>query len=745
MRSRFRSIFAAALIGLAVGWLVDPFLSPPDAAAYFSWGWSLVRDADFSFTNEFAVFNFPIYCVYLSPAERVANDWPLGSGLAWAPALAVADLLQRAIDLLGKSATSAYSPPRFQRLVAPSPLVVSVAIAWTTLLTLWVFERARRRAAEWFGVPAAGVGAWATVLGTPFFFYLLFGPFFSHGLSFATTGAFLLVWERRRGRWSAPSAFTAGVLAGWMGCVRPQSFLYLLVIPIEALVRRIRGVGGGGPRLQTQSGPASAQTDQSEWPDPSDQSDRSDKSDCSPHCVSAVLAAAAGLLLGFLPQMIAWKCLYGSFLALPKMEEMDWLRPHIASLLFSDFHGVLPWTPALAFAAGGLLLLARRDLSLGLALGAAVAAQIYVNAANEIWWGSGSFGNRRLLDASAIALWSFAAWWAWAAGGKQNSGQEGGQDGGQDGGRRCRKTIRWLAAAALGAACLWTLALAGAERLGALTLDHYVPFNRSFFASMALLPGRAGELIGYFLGERGLSWGYRALIAALVAGGWWAIRNQCRFSGAPRLSKPALEPIRKPPVAWTSRPRFSFVFLERLLSAASGGALTAGGIACAACIVCAIAAWRTPPFQSSWIDGFQAPRENSSLWGNRLEQGHYLLEHGRAAEALDAFRRAETLRPLDATARRWQGVALGHLSRWEEGARLFTELMETDPSDTATLREALTMASRWAEASPAAPQPWTAAARWYELARRPEDAARARAEAQRRLAQSRPLPPAPPH
>lgn len=670
--ARLWRLALALAIGLGIGALADPFLSPPDCAAYFSWTWSLVSDGDFSFTNEFALFRFPIYSVRLTPAGRVANDWPMGAGLAWAPAVALARLAQCMAPGGGEPCPGA----RFQRLCPPGPLPVSFALLWTSCLTLWVFARAVGRAREKFGPAAARFAAFAAALGSPFFFYLLFGPFFSHGVSFAAVGAFLLFWERRRGEnWTWSAAGVLGLLAGWMILVRPQSALYLLVIPVDWLARRARERNASRGSYMTYI-----------------------------HLWIIVVIFTLAAALAFAPQMIAWARLYGSPLALPKVEEMRWLAPNLAGLLFSDYHGVIPWTPVLALIAPGFFFLWRRDPPLALALAAALAAQVYLNAANAFWWGSGSFGSRRLLDAGVIGVFALAALWHGVSAFRPDS-------------PRAARALRWTLAGAAVCGCLWTLLLALAERLGALTLDHYVPFDRALIWRVVSGPLRVGEVSGWIRSGGGaLPWGYRLFLAAGIAGFlFWKLECNSRRSGPGR--------------PW----RFSF---DR-----PGGVALAGAAALILALASAWAAWRTPAFDPAWIAEFEPPRENRSLWGNHLEAGHFWLERGQPGRALESFQNAEALRPNDLTARRWQGVALRELERWEDAARLFSELLDAAPGDAAIRREALALARRWSDTLPADPRPWEWLARWFDRLGMPEEAQEARREAQRRLLNAAPAAP----
>jgi hypothetical protein len=102
---------------------------------------------------------------------------------------------------------------------------------------------------------------------------------------------------------------------------------------------------------------------------------------------------------------------------------MRWLEPNFIPLIFSSYHGLVPWTPGLAL---GLLMLPiamarRRSLrgwpsALPVAFTVGTGLAIYVSACPEDWWGGASFSARRLTSLTAPAavglgllLWRLSA------------------------------------------------------------------------------------------------------------------------------------------------------------------------------------------------------------------------------------------------------------------------------------------------------------------------------------------------
>jgi hypothetical protein len=101
-----------------------------------------------------------------------------------------------------------------------------------------------------------------------------------------------------------------------------------------------------------------------------------------------------------LPQLLAWRAIYGQFLVMPQGGRfMRWTRPALVSVLFSLRHGLFSWTPAALLAVAGLYRLAvRRDRFLGWSILAVVLLAVYVNASVSDWWAGEAFGARRFIS-----------------------------------------------------------------------------------------------------------------------------------------------------------------------------------------------------------------------------------------------------------------------------------------------------------------------------------------------------------
>ncbi|MFB3786348.1 MAG: hypothetical protein ACE15F_08260 [bacterium] len=391
-------------------------IAPPDLAFYYAFARSLVYGPDFSFADEYARFPFAFHELYLTSQGLPANDWPMGTGVLWIPFL-----------LLGRLAALVFP------FLAPQP--APGGFSWfdqwivtfgSTLLygggTLWLSALYARRA----GLSRPAV-LWATGLmavGSSFSYHLFVNSADSHPPSAFFIVLFLLSWQSLRSHPSPGRLFQAGCALGLAGLVRPHNFLYLLTPLIDRLLSR----------REPENAPASRPVSLPGW-----------------------LALAAGAFLAFFPQLLVWKTLYGSWLALPRSEEVLWIRPELYNTLFSDFHGMISWSPLFGIGLLGLFL-SRRWLSLL----PPVLLQLYIYSCNLAWWSGGSFGNRRMIGCVPLFILGLAALFdaipkAWL------------------------KLVATLAAA-------WTLSLWLAEVGGTIQLDHYQPWPEILRAVPAGFP-----------------------------------------------------------------------------------------------------------------------------------------------------------------------------------------------------------------------------------------------------------------
>jgi hypothetical protein len=188
---------------------------------------------------------------------------------------------------------------------------------------------------------------------------------------------------------------------------------------------------------------------------------------------------ALAALVVALPQLAAWKILYGSWLSgpLPYLDptagagEFSRWPTHLLDALVGERHGALAWHPILIVALAWTALVARRERRwrawavLGLA-GFAVLA--WVVGSWSMWWAGASFGNRFFIGALPFLAPGLAAFF-------------------EAGGRRSRRV---LATALLAALVAWNMGLLYQYATEMVPRETPVPWSRVIRQNVIDVPRR---------------------------------------------------------------------------------------------------------------------------------------------------------------------------------------------------------------------------------------------------------------
>src|SRR5688572_12938055 len=211
--------------------------------------------------------------------------------------------------------------------------------------------------------------------------YMVKEPSMTHAPSMAAVAGFTWAWLATRERRTAAQWALLGALAGIMTLVRWQSALFA-ILPLFDVVMTMAGA----------------------WR----RADRAAVTATIRHGLLFTLCAT----VVFLPQMVAWRSIYGTWLAVsPVGPQIRWSDPHIVDILWSSRNGLFATSPALYCAAIGLVAFAIRRPAAGLPMLTAAAAMIYFNSIIQDWWGSDGYGGRRfdgLIPFFAVGLAMFA-------------------------------------------------------------------------------------------------------------------------------------------------------------------------------------------------------------------------------------------------------------------------------------------------------------------------------------------------
>lgn len=292
-----------------------------DGLGYYAWLRSLLIDGDWSFDNEFDQFN-PLRDYLPPPGQRTelglrANHWSIGPACVWALTVVPGHLCIQALPH-GRGAWPAdgYSLPYQLMLGATTLLATGAGLAF-----LYGICGRYARPAQ------AALAIAFLVLGTTIIYYFAIEVSMAHGLATVAVAGLVWYWLRTYGsarlwRWGL-----VGILVGTAALMRWQLLTFAVLPAGECLLHLLRG-----RKLRQR--------------------------------LIGLVLAALGAGVALLPQLIAWRVVYGHWIATPLATGHNWWHPPLDQVLFSRDRSLFYWTPMTVLAlAGGLVSLWHRRWS----------------------------------------------------------------------------------------------------------------------------------------------------------------------------------------------------------------------------------------------------------------------------------------------------------------------------------------------------------------------------------------------
>ena len=377
-----RAVVAVLLLAFSAGMVAQLRLGArlqSDGFYYFAHLRSLWFDGDDNLANDYRLLGFgdKPHLFVPTPTGYAQTAWSVGPSLAWAPFFAVGDRIAHTLAKRGHAvAIDGTSYPYRQ--------AVCVAGLFWGLIGLFFCYRLTRV----YTTPGWAAMALAVVtLGSFILWYLVKEPSMAHAPSMAAVAAFTWMWAATRDTRTPWQWAALGLLAGLMGAMRWQNVLFAVLPAIEWLVIAI--------------GHARARARDALLVD----------------LRNGVLFVALAIV-GLVPQLLAWKAIYGTWFAVsPLSPQIRLWDSHWPEVLWSSRSGLFAMSPVLYVGALGLLLLWRRDRLATIAALTAFSAMVFLNGAVQDWWGGSAFGGRRfdatlplLVLGTALALERSAAW-----------------------------------------------------------------------------------------------------------------------------------------------------------------------------------------------------------------------------------------------------------------------------------------------------------------------------------------------
>ena len=328
-----------------------------DGFYYFAYLRSLAVDRDVEFSNDYRLLGLGDKTHLFRPTRtgHAQSAWTIGPAILWAPFFAAGHIVARELNETDPNvSTNGISYP-YRQAVCIAGLVYG-------LLGCWFMYKLAGAVTNEHAAAAATV---LTVCGSFMLWYLVKEPSMTHAPSMALVAGFAWAWASTRGHRTTAQWVLLGLLAGGMTLVRWQNAIFALLPACDSAVMLYRA-----------------------W--------RAGDQYAARHTIVQGLLFTAAAMLAFLPQMLAWRAIYGSWLAVsPVGPQIRLADPRVVDILWSARNGLFSTAPVLYGGAIGLLLFARANPAIGVPAVLSVAVMTYFNASIQDWWGSAGFGGRR--------------------------------------------------------------------------------------------------------------------------------------------------------------------------------------------------------------------------------------------------------------------------------------------------------------------------------------------------------------
>ncbi|MGH9372949.1 MAG: hypothetical protein ACRD15_15605, partial [Vicinamibacterales bacterium] len=328
-----------------------------DGFYYFAYLRSLAFDGDVELSNDYRLLGLgdKAHLFRLTRTGHAQSAWTVGPAILWAPFFAAGHVVARELHETNPLVNA-------NGISFPYRQAVCIAGLMYGLLGCWFMYRLASRLSPRRIAAAATV---VTIGGSFMLWYLVKEPSMTHAPSMALVAGFAWAWMATREHRTTVQWVLLGLLAGFMTLVRWQNAIFALLPACDSAVILARA-------WRARDGPAGR--------------------DALMKGVLFTLAAT----LAFLPQMLAWREIYGTWLAVsPVGPQIRFADPRIVEILWSARNGLFSTAPALYAGGIGLLLFARANPATGIPMVLAVAVMTYFNASIQDWWGSAGYGGRR--------------------------------------------------------------------------------------------------------------------------------------------------------------------------------------------------------------------------------------------------------------------------------------------------------------------------------------------------------------
>jgi hypothetical protein len=358
--------------------LFRPILHGADTVGYYAWIRSAaidrtldVKNTFYHYSNEFGERRRERDINRKTESGYTYNQWAAGSSILWAPGFLIAHAAVKTAGAFGAAMPA-------DGFSWPYPLAASLSTALFGLIALCMIYSIARRLTGRFPAGLSVIVVW---LATPMVFYMYSHPLMSHVNDAFGNALFVYVWWKTRDSYSMKAGLVRGLAAGLATWIRTQDAVLIVILGLETfadLLIAFRNKGSIKPAF------------------------------------FRGLATLGGYLMLFVPLLIFWRVIFGSWLmntysVTQGSGSLDWRGLNVFRVLFSSNRGLFIWAPITLPSLIGLRWLFKENARLAMMLTCMFAAQLYIVSSWYGWSGNIAFGPRIWVAQTVIFALGLAA------------------------------------------------------------------------------------------------------------------------------------------------------------------------------------------------------------------------------------------------------------------------------------------------------------------------------------------------
>ncbi len=394
-RINFIILFTGIVVSISGILFLTPSIHGNDGVLNFVYLRSVIEDGDLDFTNDFEEFDrrkdytYKFTDLPRDPhTQHYANRYGIGASLLWSP-----------FYLLFRTGHAIITPEApFDSFGSHAATAISIGTFLYALCGLLLLLILLRRYVNDY---AAAYGVIFIFYASPLAFYTLFHPSMSHVPAFFLIVVWLTLYlglpTSHARHFSLYRWLLLGVVTALVVMTRFQD---VVIVPLLAI---------GEIVLYCRTG-------------------KKEKAPLT-KIIAAYGSFCGAFIIAFLPQMIVWNILFGSFFSgpAPYLEYSGFnplLPRHIFQVLFSPRHGLFYWHPFLFIGVIAIIALifkthtkkpepSRYNLTHTLViLSGLFLVELYLTGCWQVWHAGASFGQRLMITAFPTLAFGLAIPWA---------------------------------------------------------------------------------------------------------------------------------------------------------------------------------------------------------------------------------------------------------------------------------------------------------------------------------------------